>query len=73
MDLHDTSQDWSAHAKREAVAILAEVGVLNPRLLDREMLVSLLASAWLQGVNYGSHATLAEVETAFDGMKAALD
>ena len=72
MDLHDIPQDWSGHARREAVAILAEAGVLGPHALDRDTLISLLASAWLQGVNYGAHTTLAQVEIAFDGMKAEL-
>jgi hypothetical protein len=39
---------------------------------NRDALVALLAVAWLQGVNYGSHDTLAHAEAAFDRLRESL-
>jgi hypothetical protein len=60
--------DWQARARREAVAILANLTVDT----SRGALIDLLAVAWLQGVNVGSHETLAAVEVGFEEMRAAL-
>ena len=63
--------DWKARAEREAAAILDGMGVvLVPA--NRDSLVSLLAAAWLLGVNLGSHETLAEVEDGFERLRATL-
>ena len=63
--------DWQARARREAAAIIA--GAL-PDVTGRtyEAFVSLVAIGWLQGVNYGSHETLAAAEEAFDRARAEL-
>ena len=63
--------DWQARARREAAAIIA--GAL-PDVTGRtyEAFVSLVAIGWLQGVNVGSHETLAAVEVGFEEMRAAL-
>jgi hypothetical protein len=61
------SDDWTRRAEREAAAILDGVGFAT-----RPLLVTLLAAAWLQGVNVGSHETLAAVEVGFEQMRAAL-
>lgn len=63
--------DWRARARREAAAILSEVGHCGPDV-SYDTLVGLLAMAWLQGVNFGSHETLATVEQTFLTWKAAL-
>ena len=62
--------DWKARAEREAAAILAETDAGPHESYER--LVALLAVAWLQGVNYGSHDTLAQVEASFTRMAAEL-
>ena len=68
--------DWKGHAEREAAAILSEVGMYHgdyiPRDVQYPTVVTLMAIAWLQGTNYGSHETLTAVEDGFDGLKAAL-
>ena len=64
--------DWQARARREAAAIIAGA---YPNLTTRdtyEAFVSLVAIGWLQGVNVGSHETLAAVEVGFEEMRAAL-
>lgn len=58
-----TDTDWSARARREAAAIIAEADL--HRRTDYAELVSLVAIGWLQGVNYGTHDTLALAEDAF--------
>ena len=65
------TDDWTRRAEREAAALLdaASGGMIPSR---RDTLVSLLAVAWLQGVNLGCHETLAEAEQAFDRLKATL-
>ena len=64
-----SEQDWGARAQREAAAILAawDVGIPN-----RDTLRTLLAVAWLQGVNLGCHETLAAAEMAFERVQAEL-
>jgi hypothetical protein len=65
------SLDWKARAEREAAALLDEMDI-DQAAVTRDMLVALLAIAWVQGVNLGSHETLALVETSFDRMRAEL-
>jgi len=66
--------DWQARARREAAVIVTNavplVHASAPAQYDR--LVSLVAIGWLQGVNYGSHETLAAAEEAFDRARAEL-
>jgi hypothetical protein len=65
--------DWEARARREAAAILADVlQVTANGTAAYPALVSLLAVAWLQGVNLGSHETLAGAEAAFENVREAL-
>ena len=65
--------DLLARARREGVAVLDGSGALNPpTATSRDVIVALLAVAWLQGVNYGSHETLAAAEEAFDRARAEL-
>lgn len=71
--------DWRARARREAAAILEEVTLTVPRTdvshamtCDRDTLLGLLAIAWLQGVNLGSHETLHMAEQAFDRLRDEL-
>lgn len=66
-----TDTDWKARAEREAAAILAEYPFVTG-MLSYDNLVSLLALAWMQGVNLGSHETLARVEEGFEEMRATL-
>ena len=61
--------DWKARAEREAAAILDEQGVYVTAPASRNTLVSLLGIAWLQGMNYGSHAILTDAERAFERMR----
>jgi len=63
--------DWQARARREAAAIIAEAHP-NTSVQEYPALVSLVAIGWLQGVNYGSHETLAAAEEAFDRARAEL-
>lgn len=64
--------DWQARAEREAAAIIDGC----PRVLApegrRDLIVSLLAIAWLQGASVGLHETLAAVEVGFEQMRATL-
>jgi hypothetical protein len=62
--------DWPGRARREAAAVLDGCELVSP--YHRDTLVSLLAVAWLQGVNYGSHDTLAHAEAAFDRLRESL-
>lgn len=71
--------DWGSRARREAVAILAEVDDVGPTVsydtligLSYDTLIGLMAMAWLQGVNLGSHETLEVVETSFARLAADL-
>lgn len=63
--------DWQARARREAAAILDEC---QARVAGEsyQALVGLVAIGWLQGVNYGTHATLADVEAGFERLQAEL-
>jgi hypothetical protein len=63
--------DWKERAEREACALLD--GIYGSQIpLSRATLIPLLAAAWLQGVNLGSHETLAAAEMAFERMQAEL-
>ena len=64
--------DWGARAEREAAALLTETGYTAGDRAAYSELVHLLAAAWLQGVNLGSHETLAAVEMAFERVQAEL-
>ena len=66
--------DWQARARREAAAVLDGMDYhALPVFRDgRDSLIDLLAVVWLQGVNVGSHETLAAVEVGFEEMRAAL-
>lgn len=66
------TDDWTRRAEREAAAILHGIGGRGIAIPRWDELVSLLAVAWLQGVNVGSHETLAAVEVCFEEMKARL-
>jgi hypothetical protein len=66
------TDDWTRRAEREAAAILNGTGFVEVRPATYPTLVSLLAVAWLQGVNYGSHETLRHAEDAFAALKASL-
>lgn len=63
---------WSSRARREAAAILDELGASYVLAFNRDTLIGVLAVAWLQGVNYGSHDTLAHAEAAFDRLRESL-
>ena len=65
-----TSDEWRHRAHVEAQAILASTGIT--RSVSFDDLVTMMAVAWLQGVDLGSHETLAEVERAFSNMREAL-
>ena len=65
------TDDWTRRAEREAAAILYGCGTYYSGP-TRENLVALMAAAWLQGVNVGSHETLAAVEVGFEQMQARL-
>jgi hypothetical protein len=64
------TDDWTRRAEREAAAILDRVSPES--FTPRGHLLDLLAVAWLQGVNVGSHETLAAVEVGFEEMQARL-
>ena len=64
--------DWKARAEREASAIVDELGVPWGLPLSREHVVSMLAIAWLQGTDFGTHSTLHEVAQAFEKARAEL-
>jgi hypothetical protein len=68
MEEHTT--DWQGRARREAVAILEANGV--HRTVAWEDAVTLMAVAWLQGVNLGAHDTLRLSEAALERLKLAL-
>ena len=65
------TDDWTRRAEREAAAILDGIDYTTS-LVRRSLLIDLLAVAWLQGVNVGSHETLAAVEVGFEEMQARL-
>jgi hypothetical protein len=68
-----TTEGWRARAIREAAAMVDGSELTGYRgIITRDLLVSLLAVAWLQGVNYGSHDTLAHAEAAFDRLRESL-
>jgi hypothetical protein len=67
-----SEQDWKARAEREAAAVLDSTGWATYSTSQRGDLVALLAATWLQGVNLGSHETLAAVEMAFERVQAEL-
>lgn len=64
------TNDWQGRARREAVAICSGLGVT--RSVGYEDLIGLMAIAWLQGVDLGSHETLSDVEDVFERMRVAL-
>jgi hypothetical protein len=67
------SVDWKARAEREAAAILANTGyVYGLTGATRDSLTALLACAWLQGFNLGSHETIAMAEDGFARLRAEL-
>jgi len=68
--MEETAQDWQGRARREAVAILEANGRL--RTLSWDDAVSLMAIAWLQGVNLGAHDTLRLSEAAFERLRLAV-
>jgi hypothetical protein len=66
--------DWSARARREAAAIIAEAeptAHLRPTS-DYDRLVTLLAACWIQGANYGAHEGIEAMGEAFRELKADL-
>ena len=65
-----TSDEWRHRAHVEVQAILSAAGI--GRSVSFDDLVTMMAVAWLQGVDLGSHETLAEVSRAFDNMRMAL-
>jgi hypothetical protein len=65
-----TDEDLAGRARREAAAIYDGDGSYPPH--SRADLIRMLAIAWLQGSIYGSHATLANAEVAFENLRAAL-
>ena len=65
-----TADEWRHRAEREAAAILAEsVAVFSG---DYQLIVTLMAMAWMQGTIYGSHETLALAEQAVDSLRVEL-
>jgi hypothetical protein len=68
--MEETAQDWQGRARREAVAILEANDV--HRAVSWDVAVSLMAVAWLQGVNLGAHDTLRLSEAAFERLRADL-
>jgi hypothetical protein len=66
------TDDWTRRAEREAAALLTASGFPTYTAESRAALLSLLACAWLNGVNLGSHETLAAVEVGFEAMQARL-
>lgn len=67
------TDDWTRRAEREAAAILDGVGIdVRPHPFTYAWLVAVVGVAWLQGVNVGSHETLAAVEVGFEEMQARL-
>jgi hypothetical protein len=66
--------DWQGRATRESAAILTEVGVTGAGAVSvgYDVLVSLMAIAWLQGVSLGTHETMHEAEGAFQRLRVAV-
>lgn len=72
-----SEQDWKARAEREAAAIIdglgfEGIGIGRAVITNRAEVITLLACAWLQGVNLGCHETLAAAEMAFERVQAEL-
>lgn len=68
--------DWQGRSRREAAAIISEAMSRESAVAlfsadEYSTMISLVAIGWLQGVNYGTHETLAEVERAFLTAKAS--
>jgi hypothetical protein len=61
---------WQHRARLEAVAILEANGM--HRSMSWDDAVSMMAVAWLQGVNLGAHDTLRLSEAAFQRLRADL-
>ena len=60
---------WQERALLEADAILDEA--LPVHFIDStELLRSLVAVGWLQGVTYGTHIALDDVDAAFERLRA---
>lgn len=66
-----TADEWRHRAYAEVQAILSADGIPH-RTVHFDDLVSLMAIAWLQGVNLGSHETLVEAERAFERVREDL-
>lgn len=64
--------EWLGRARREAAVILDNVGVTPGMFVGYDDIASLTAIAWMQGVNLGSHETLAMAESAFAQLAADL-
>jgi hypothetical protein len=64
--------DWKARAEREAAALLGELPVIAFESAAYSALQKVVAVAWMQGFNLGTHATLGDAETSFDRLKAEL-
>jgi len=68
--MEEHAQDWQGRARREAVAILEANGRL--RAVSWDDAVSLLAVAWLQGLNVQAHSTLNGAEIALQRLREDL-
>jgi hypothetical protein len=66
------TDDWKHRAEREAAAIIAQA-LPNVAIQDYGRMVDLVAIGWLQGVSYGTHATMEDAERAFDRLKHDLE
>ena len=68
--MEEHAQDWQGRARREAVAILQACDV--HRTIAWDDAVSLLAVAWLQGLNLQAHSTLNGAEIALQRLREDL-
>ena len=60
--------DWKARAECEAAALIyGSLGSEMPR--NRDVLLAVVATAWLQGNIFGTHKTLADHEQAFEELR----
>jgi hypothetical protein len=59
--------DWRARAEREAAAVLDQSRL---PLTTRDRLIVLLAIAWIQGVEFGLHDALGDVDRTSEQMRA---
>lgn len=66
-----TSDEWKHRAYAEVHAIISADGI-GQRSVAFDDLVTLMAIAWLQGVDLGCHETLADAERAFENLRAEL-